>query len=291
MNSCSHDDCNERQPGPRSWIKLRPWVQTAFLAVWLAPTGTALHGLPSCVFHCYSCPLSSLACPIGLLANYAAVLPAVPTVPFLLVGVLILVGGLAGSLVCGWACPFGLVQDLLGRIRPRKLILPHWLGWGRYVTLLGLVLLLPWLLGRGGILFDDQPISFCRLCPAGALESGLPRSLGSVLAGTGWLMSWYKTVILVAFVAGSIFIHRPWCRVICPLGGLLALFNRVSLFHLRFKASECVECSLCRTRCPVGVKLDLTANATDCVRCLECVACGAIEPALALPGDNPEEKK
>ena len=45
-------------------------------AVWLAPVGRWLHGIPGCVFHCYSCPLSSFACPVGVMANYAALLPA-----------------------------------------------------------------------------------------------------------------------------------------------------------------------------------------------------------------------
>ena len=44
----------------RKLSRLRPWVQTGFLGVWLAPVGRWLHGIPGCVFHCYSCPLSVL---------------------------------------------------------------------------------------------------------------------------------------------------------------------------------------------------------------------------------------
>jgi polyferredoxin len=259
-------------------------VQAGFLALWLAPLGNAFRGIPACVFHCYACPLSALGCPIGLAANYAATFPAWTTAPWLLVGVLVLVGGLVGSLVCGWSCPFGFLQDLLARIRPEKIRVPSSLGYLRYVVLIGLVLWLPWFLGRRGILFDDQAVSICRLCPAGALESGLYYSLSSWLAGTGWLMSWYKLLILAAFVLASVFIHRPWCKMLCPLGGFLALFNRVSLFHMRFNKEVCVECNLCRSRCSMGVELDLHANASGCVRCLECTTCGALEPVLARPG-------
>src|SRR5512137_1936738 len=94
-------------PSSRKLAKARPWVQTAFLAVWLAPLGRWLHSVPSCVFHCYSCPLSSFACPIGVLANYAALMPAAAEFPFLLVGLLLGVAAVSGSLACGWACPFG----------------------------------------------------------------------------------------------------------------------------------------------------------------------------------------
>jgi len=258
-------------------------VQTGFLGVWLAPVGRWLHGIPGCVFHCYSCPLSAFACPVGVAANYAALLPVVWEVPYLLIGLLLFVGAASGSLVCGWACPFGFLQDLLGKVFPRKISLPGWVGYFRYVVLAGLVILLPMILGFKGIPFEKQVISICRLCPAGALEAGLPYSVQSYMAGHGWVMSGLKTGILISFFAAALFIHRPWCRIFCPLGGFLAMFNRVSLFHLRYNPKECVECNLCRSRCSMGVKVDQKVNVSGCIRCLECTTCGAIEPCFALP--------
>ncbi len=245
-----------------------------------------MHGIPGCVFHCYSCPLSAFACPVGVAANYAALLPVAFEVPYLLLGVLLLVGATTGSLVCGWSCPFGFLQDLLGRIPVPKVALPRWVGYMRYVVLVGLVILLPLILGFNGIHFEDQVVSICRLCPAGALEAGLPASSQSFMAGNGWPMSWYKSLILAAFVVSALFIHRPWCHIFCPLGGLLALFNRFSLFHLRFNAKECIECNLCRSRCPMGVHVDEKVNVSGCVRCLECTTCGALEPCFALPRES-----
>jgi len=286
--SPADQSCAERPSAElgRKLMRLRPWVQTAFLGVWLAPLGRWLHGVPGCVFHCYSCPLSSFACPVGVAANYAALFPAVFEVPYLLIGVLLVAGALVGSLICGWACPFGFLQDGLGKLTIKKIALPGWLGYFRYVVLVGLVLALPTILGARGIPFEDQVISICRLCPAGALEAGLPYSAQSFMLGKGWLMSWFKTAILVAFIGSAIVSYRPWCRIFCPLGGWLALFNRWSLFHLRFNAAACVECNLCRSRCPVGVKVDEKVNVTGCIRCLECTTCGAIKPAFALPEEK-----
>lgn len=286
---CPSPNCTQREPTPlgRKLSRLRPWVQAGFLGVWLAPVGQWLHGIPGCVFHCYSCPLSSFACPIGVAANYAALLPVAFEVPYLLLGILLLVGAMGGSLVCGWACPFGFLQDLLGKVTARKVAVPSWLGYTRYAVLLGLVLVLPMVLGCRGIPFGDQVVSICRLCPAGALEAGLPYSFQSLLGGQGWTMSWFKSAILIAFFGSALFVHRPWCRIFCPLGGLLALFNRFSLFHLRFNPKECVECNLCRSRCSMGVKVDEKVNVTGCIRCLECATCGALEPGFALPGTAP----
>jgi ferredoxin-type protein NapH len=157
----------------------------------------------------------------------------------------------------------------------------------RFVVLIGLVLLLPAILGFKGIPFEDQVVSICRLCPAGALEAGVPYSVQSLATGNGWLMSGFKTGLLLAFFAAALFIHRPWCRIFCPLGGLLALCNRFSLFHLRFNPKECVECNLCRTRCQMGVKVDQKVNVSGCIRCLECSTCGALEPCFAFPRETP----
>lgn len=287
---CPVPECKQRAPTElgRKLSRLRPWVQTGFLGVWLAPLGQWLCGIPACVFHCYSCPLSAFACPVGVAANYAALLPVTLEVPYLLLGILLFVGATSGSLVCGWACPFGFLQDLLGRITIRKVALPGWMSYTRYAVLLGLVMLLPLILGFKGIPYEDQVISICRLCPAGALEAGLPNAAQSVMTGNGWPMSWFKSLILVAFLASAVFINRPWCRVFCPLGGLLALFNRFSLFHLRFNPKECVECNLCRSRCQMGVKVDQRVNVSGCIRCLECATCGALEPCFALPQNTPE---
>jgi len=137
---CSAPNCPPRPVAAlgRKLSRLRPWVQTGFLGVWLAPVGRWLHGIPGCVFHCYSCPLSAFACPVGVAANSAALLPVVWEVPYLLIGLLLFVGAASGSLVCGWACPFGFLQDLLGKVFPRKISLPGWVGYFRYVVLAGL---------------------------------------------------------------------------------------------------------------------------------------------------------
>lgn len=256
----------------RKLVGLRPWIQTAFLAVWLAPASRWLHGVPSCVFHCYACPLSSFACPVGVVANFSAW----HIFPFLAVGVLVLVAALVGSLVCGWACPFGFVQDLAARIRVRKFRLPNWTGYFRYVVLVGLVVLVPYFWG------ESHPLFICRLCPAGAFEAGVPHMiLGAVTDHPVVTLSTAKWVVLGVFLGAMVFTYRPWCKVFCPLGGFLSLFNRISMFHLRFRGQDCTECNTCRSRCRMGVKVENRVNTADCIRCMECTTCGAIQPGFA----------
>ncbi|MEX0776071.1 MAG: 4Fe-4S binding protein [Phycisphaeraceae bacterium] len=265
------------RPPVRRWnlARLRPWVQTGFLALWLDPLLLRWHSMPGCVFHCYACPLAAVACPIGLLAQFSAL----HIVPLATLGVLVAVGALVGTAVCGWACPFGFMQDLLARLPTRKLELPAWMGVGRYVTLLALVLTVPFLFGAEHWLF------FCNVCPAGALEGALGQS---IYRGQLFLPNAIKLSVTALVLGLALFARRPWCRVLCPLGGIFALFNRVSLLYLRFNAPHCTECNLCRSRCNYGVKVDQSINNTSCVRCLECTSCAAI--TLTIAGAGPKQQ-
>jgi ferredoxin-type protein NapH len=245
----------------------RVWVQAAFLAVWLDPLMLRLHNVCSPVFHCYSCPLAAFACPIGVLANFSAL----HVVPFIALGTLLMFGGVFGTFVCGWACPFGFLQDSIGKVPVRKITLPTWLSYGRYAVLAVLVIAIPFVYGEAHALF------FCRACPAGALEGALPNVARTALAGEKVIWPSALKLAILALVLGAAVIKlRPWCSLFCPLGAVFGLFNRVSLFVLRFHREECDGCGACSKMCRYGVLPDKTVNNARCIRCLECTRCGSI---------------
>ncbi|MGA2030924.1 MAG: 4Fe-4S binding protein [Thermoguttaceae bacterium] len=241
----------------------RAWVQAAFLLVWLDPLMLRMHGLCLPVFHCYSCPLATFACPIGVLANFSAL----HAMPYIALGTLLLWGGLLGTFVCGWICPFGFFQDLLGRIPTPKFALPEWLGLFRYVVLACLVLAVPYLYG------DRHWLFFCSLCPAGALEAALPH---------GVCPSALKLAITLLVLAFALFTWRPWCAVFCPLGAIYGLLNRVSLFFVRYHPLACNDCDLCHGRCRYRGRSQKRLSETRCVRCLECIHCRALTAGTLL---------
>ena len=238
------------------FTRRRSWVQTAFLLVWLSPW-LRLHSVCGPVFHCYSCPLATFACPIGVLANFSAI----HVFPFVAVGTLVIFGVLLGSFVCGWVCPFGLLQDMIGRIPTPKFELPVWMGNLRYVVLAVFVLAIPFWYG------EEHPLFFCSLCPAGALEAALPNGSWPNTA---------KTTITALVLVAMFFKRRPWCTVFCPLGAIYGLLNRVSVFFVQFHPELCTDCDLCRGRCPCGGIAERRAGEHRCVRCLACVQCRAL---------------
>ncbi len=64
--------------------------------------------------NCYSCPGAVASCPIGALQ--ALLNQRGFQIPFGVLGFFFLFGSIFGRFVCGWLCPFGLVQDLLHKI-------------------------------------------------------------------------------------------------------------------------------------------------------------------------------
>jgi hypothetical protein len=288
------------------------------------------------------------------------------------IAVLVTAGAIVGSIICGWACPFGLLQDLVGRVPIPRLKIPNWMSYGRYVVLVGMVVVAPWFLGpqdkpaglgmtakvsaavasnapeataskpaggKGFHILDDEsekyfesvkpaapaapksvnppdhppgwtPVAaarkpfvskddlfICRSCPAGALEGGIPYVVQN--AANGRYKSWtdifdtakggispYKWTILGVFVVAIFVTFRPWCKVLCPLGGFLSLFNLLSIFHLRYQRDACNECNTCRSRCTMGVNVDKNVNTHICIRCMECTTCGAITPVFGSEDDK-----
>ena len=251
--------------------------------IWWQTTGTVLFNFPfierltfawcpAPVLNCYACPIAQVACPIGSLQHFLVV----GSLPLFVAGLTAALGMLAGRFTCSHLCPFGFFQDLLARITRQKWRIPYFLGYGKYLSLVLLAIILPPLV--------KEPF-FCTLCPAGSLEAGIPivaqawieKRLGAaemfgssfgILAMIGvWF--WFKIAILAAMVTAAVVIRRPFCRMACPLGAILGLFNRISLFiHPRPPADGRPRLNL-RT-CPVGIIHPGQVDSHHCIKCREC---------------------
>ncbi len=221
--------------------------------------------------NCYSCPGAVGACPIGSLQ---AVMGSWKfSVSLYVGGFLMLVGALLGRFVCGWLCPFGLVQDLLYKIpfirKINRFPGDKVLRYLKYVILLVFVILMP--LFVVDIVGQGAP-AFCKyICPSGTLLGGIPLVFKNpaLQAMVGFLFHW-KVAILLVTVFLSILIYRPFCKYICPLGATYALFNRASLYRLRVDKDQCINCGLCAKACKMGVDPVKTPNSAECIRCGDC---------------------
>ena len=216
-------------------------------------------------FYIGGCP-----CPVGALQNAFIWLGDVTghMIVYVQFAAVVLAALIVGRVFCGWACPMGATQYFLYRKESGKKVrrfeisrerhnVLRWVKYGVLVVLIGLVLL------------TRQPV-FEDIDPFKALFN-LDFSLGVPLL--------FLVVVLVA----SIVIGFPWCKYACPLGAFLGLFQRFSIFKIRF-SDACTRCGICHTVACDYMAIEPgnpcpTVNQMECVRCGECLSrcpCNAI---------------
>lgn len=221
--------------------------------------------------NCYSCPGAIASCPLGALQ--AALNERNMHVPFAVLGFFFVFGSLFGRFVCGWLCPFGLLQDLLHKLpffKKRKQLPGHAiLRHGKYLVLFGLVIAGSSLLITG---FAKIP-AFCKyLCPSGTLMGAIPL-LGmneQLRMQAGGLFYW-KLGILLFLIILSLMIYRPFCQYLCPLGAVYGWFNRFSLVQIHWEKDSCTSCMACKRNCPVDLPPEKISVSQECIKCGKCV--------------------
>lgn len=260
--------------------KLRLAVQIIFAALTNGYVngylqGTIFRGTTKkfCVpgLNCYSCPGALGSCPIGALQ---AVLSS-PQYRFsyYVIGILMAFGAFFGRFICGWLCPFGLVQDLLHKIpfpfKIRKVPGDGVLRYVKYIILTVFVIILPAVFVNVSGMGEPW---FCKwICPSGTLFAGIPLVANNpgLQASIGFLFSW-KMGVLALIVLLSIIIYRPFCRYLCPLGAIYGCFNKVSFYHYVIDQEKCTKCKQCQNICELNIPVYQAPNSAECIRCGKC---------------------
>ena len=221
--------------------------------------------------NCYSCPGALGACPIGALQS--TLNSRSYNISLYVFGLISLFGVIFGRFICGFLCPFGLIQDLLFKIsfvkKVQKLKGEKFLRLLKFLILAVFVIILPmFVIDITGL---GKPW-FCKyICPVGTLEGGIPLVLmnENLRAAVGFLFKW-KVAILVGILLFSIIIYRPFCRYICPLGAIYGVFNKISFVRYSVDDSKCTKCGVCQKNCKLNIKVYENPNSIDCIRCGSC---------------------
>lgn len=232
--------------------------------------------------NCYSCPGAIGACPLGSLQGSFS---ADHSTIYYVCGILTLYAVLFGRMICGWLCPFGLIQELLYKIKTPKLKkspVTRILSYLKYVILVFFVFIIPIMYA-----FRDTPLpAFCKyICPAGTLEGGIGLLSNAVnesyFSMLGPIFTW-KFLLMVSILISCVFVFRLFCRFICPLGALYGLFNRFSFFGVKVEQSKCTDCGLCVSYCKVDIR---HVGDQECIGCGECIG---VCPTKAIHWKGPK---
>lgn len=218
----------------------RFWLRKWVLLASIASLGFALGG--------FLCPLTAVQNAVLKWSSAYLLLFAVPVVLSLVLG----------RVFCGYVCPFGAVQEWL-HVRRWSVRLPRradrvlrWVKVGLLVYLIVRVVAVGTVILAGHTPFKP-------------------------------LFSWGGTPLTIALTvvtaAMSVILYRPFCAYGCPLGALLSLLSRVSLFRLERDDTLCATCGVCSRACVSAV---CDAGDVDSADCLLCGACHDACPVSCL---------
>ncbi|MCQ2074485.1 MAG: 4Fe-4S dicluster domain-containing protein [Bacteroidaceae bacterium] len=226
---------------------------------------------------------------------------------------LLLITFLFGRLYCSVICPLGILQDFFNWIakkiggkkrqvrfsysRPHNVL--------RYVILALYALAVIFGVGSFMALLDPYA-AFGRIMthifvPVSVHLNNLLASVSDLFLIEPYvgINSLALSVAIVTFLLVAILAvrsGRTYCNTICPVGSLLGLVSRHSVFKVRIDDSKCVECGLCGKKCRASC-IDTKNRTVDYSRCVDCLDCidncgaGAIyfspkEKVKAMDDDN-----
>lgn len=165
------------------------------------------------------------------------------------------------GLFCGWLCPFGALQELVAwigqRLGLRQIKIPE--RWHRRLILL-----------KYPILAGLVTTAFFSLTLAEQLAEVEPFKTSITLY---FVRHWPFVMYALALLAIGLFVHKFYCRYLCPLGAGLAVLGRLRVFSWLERVKRCGQpCQHCKNECGINaIRKDGRVDYDECIQCLECV--------------------
>lgn len=211
--------------------------------------------------------------------------------------IIVAVTFLFGRVFCNWICPYGTLHQFTGwlfntrngkeRIDSNRYRRVYYL---KYVILIVFLIMAAFGSLQIGLL---DPICLMYRTFATVIAPMTDQGIGSAAAAMRsinldplWLDelkfapgvshrvfvgSFWIGLMLFALVAANLFIPRFFCRVMCPLGALLGVMSRYSVFRINRDVHKCTDCNLCLTRCEGASDPQGVLRQSECFSCMNCI--------------------
>ena len=214
-------------------------------------------------------PVDSL-CPFGTLESLYSLffkgkfLKRVFSSSLILLTISIILIFFTGKSFCGYICPFGALQGIIGHLSsffnkkkiPITMSRDRWFRYAKYPVLV-IFTIGAWIGERLLIRPYDPWVAWMHLSEIRGAMIEFPIAV----------------VILFLIITGSYFISRVFCRYLCPMGAFLSLLNKISPFQVLRDVNKCNDCKLCDKVCSAGIDVSSSTvmDKAECTSCGECL--------------------
>ena len=259
-------------------------VQTlSFLALNSNFRNAEMFGICLPVMNCNACPISWTLCPIYRISELVQFHESLFSTEWLVIAAMFGFCVLVGRFFCGWICPAGFVQDLLYKIPFPRITLPSYAKWFKYAFLIITVFGVAYFAGK------EVPAFFCTWCPTATVETIIPAMITSPEYSLGAAGHW-RFLVLAIVILLALANHRSFCKLMCPIGALVALTNKFSFLSLRLHTDKCIHCGKCDKTCPMDVPVETCSAGTRPINrnteCIECLNCESVCPTSAITNNS-----
>ncbi len=219
-------------------------------------------------------------------------LPAVMALNVGVIAALVILTLLLGRVYCSVICPLGIMQDVFTKLGSRdkksqmRFSYSPAKSWLRY-TVLGLFII-AMITGIGSFVALLAPYSAYGRIAQTLLSPlwGWGNNLLAYFAQRADSYAFYETevwmrslpvflIAVVTLIALAVLAYkngRTYCNTVCPVGAVLGLLSKFSLFRIRIDTDKCVKCGVCARKCKASC-IDAKNHAIDYTRCVACMDC------------------
>ena len=253
-----------------SWRNIRRIYQVFFFLLFLALLYSASYGSVR------TFPVSLFLEADPLLALTSTLASGVLFGSLILCLVVVVTTLIFGRVFCSWICPLGVLNHVMSAlpsplIKRMRVLSNEWrpMYQTKYYVLLAMLVLSAFGVLQVGLL---DPIALTVRSFAITIFPGLQQAGAPIYATQPYYLGgWFIGLLFLVILAANRFVTRLWCRLLCPLGALLGLLAKFSLFRITRDQAACKSCHGCTEACHGACDPHAELRVSDCVMCLNCV--------------------
>ena len=178
---------------------------------------------------------------------------------------------LFGNFFCGWACPYGTVQEVMGtigrKVFKKRYKMPHSIQ--KYMQYLRYLLFVILLMGILDVILTPL--------------NGYGSFMGLFSENTRTAAAALTLGIMVLYLLLSMLFERAFCNYLCTEAAKYGVLSMTRIFSIKRNESSCINCKKCDKACPMNIQVSAHDHVRNgqCINCMKCIHVCPVEGTLS----------